>query len=154
MGAHYMNGSAQAATAPSGLPQIPTMPMGSFPAADGAPLLTINQIQLSSGQIRWIMGAVIAALGALGSAGYLFMPAKDVELKALNAVVETIKDESRQQRETITRLTVAVERITEVVAELRDKPEPAPQVIQIPPAPAPRTAARPRPKPALQSQAQ
>jgi hypothetical protein len=141
-----MNGQTQAAASDRGLPHIPYQQVPTDSAA-GVPIVTFNQITLTSGQLMRLVAAVVTLIGGGAAGGWLFMPAKETDLKALNAVVETIKDESAQQREAIGRLVVAVERITDTVAELRDKP---PAVVQVP-APTVRRAA-PRPKPPLPAQ--
>jgi hypothetical protein len=94
---------------------------------------------------------VLAALGGLATiittgltAGWLFLPAKDSDLKATQALVEIVRGEQRDSRATIARLTQAVDNLAGIVAAMKDAP---PIVVErVAPAPdaAPARPARPR----------
>ena len=56
-----------------------------------APLVTINQITLSSRQLWTGIVAVVAMIGAGMAGGYLFVPARQTELVALRGDVQAVQ---------------------------------------------------------------
>lgn len=129
-----MNGAGQHYQAP--VPNGITSPLGTGePAA--APVVTFQQVALTAAQIRNLFLGAVGLISAGISAGWLFMPAKEADLKAVTAIVETLRTEADQNREAVTRLTVAVDNLSRLVSDLSDRP---PAVIVPPPPPARRTA--------------
>lgn len=62
---------------------------------------------------------IAGLLGAGGAAGYFFIPAKAVDLSALTAVVEGIRAEQVQMRQTVASLTSQTEQLSDAVDGLR-----------------------------------
>ncbi len=109
------------------------------------PLVTINQINLTAAQI-WSVGAtVVGAIMSMYAAGYLFLPAKESELKEVTKIVEVLKQDTATNRQAIDRLTTAVDNLSGIVAvmaqdqnrRLQEVEPPAPPPARIVPIPRP-----------------
>jgi hypothetical protein len=88
------------------------------PAATEAPVVTVNQINLSGKQILAIFGGVCSAIVSLYGSGWLFRPAKDADLQALTQIVQKLQAESDKS---INRLTVAIDNLSGLVAEIKNQ---------------------------------
>lgn len=130
-----MNGHAPTAT--GGAVTLPQMP-----AADGPPVVSIQNVSFSGSQLRWIFSTIMVLVSGLVGGGYLFIPAKQDDLRTLERAFELVRIESQQNRDAIGKLTEAVTDIKQVVVEMRDRPPPVPEVIYRT-APAPRARSRP-----------
>jgi hypothetical protein len=86
------------------------------------PLVTINQISLTSGQIWKIGSVIIGSIISAYGAGYLFLPAKQSELEALTKLVVTIQEAQSRNAESVNRLTVAVDNLSGIVTDIKNKP--------------------------------
>lgn len=108
-----------------------------------APVVTIQNVSLSSAQLRNLFLGIAGLVSALLGGGYLFIPAKQTDLQALQQVVETVNREAAEDRKAVSRLTEAVDNLSRIVTEL-------PRYVAPPaPVPVPRPRPRPVPKPAL-----
>lgn len=124
-------------------PDAAPVPMQAAPLA---PAVTINQINLTWPQILSAAGSVIAAIWSAYAAGWLFLPAKESELKEVTKVVEVLQTGTKSNREAIERLTVAVDNLSTIVERINQAQiEAANQSAVVPPRPVP---ARPRAAPA------
>lgn len=99
------------------------------PVSEDTPIAYYQPIAITPGTIKWIVAGIIGAIWSLNASGYLFVPAKDSEFKALQTIVETVRtqqDQFRQQMETtrdaLSRLTLAVDNMAGLVAELKQRP--------------------------------
>jgi hypothetical protein len=110
MGAQMTNGLA-----PHGQP-APVQPMAGF--GEMQPAVTINQIQLTGRQIMALGSAVIGAIMSAYAGGWLFLPAKDSELKSLVQVVTTMQQQTDANRQAVERLTLAVDNLSGLVEGL------------------------------------
>lgn len=149
----YMNGLGQQSQMP---------PIAHMPAAEGPPVVTVQNLAFSGNQLRWLVVTAFGLVTWAVGAGYLFMPAKQDDVKALTQVVQTVQQEGRDNRdaigklaadnrEAVRQLTEAVRAVNETVIDLRMavemRPDPAP--VQRPVVPRPRRPRPPLPTPAL-----
>lgn len=74
----------------------------------GRPLITISEIRLTWTQLAALFtgGGGLIAAGITG--GWLFMPAKESDFLALKASVVQLAQEQKESRETLSRLTDAI----------------------------------------------
>jgi len=86
----------------------------------GAPIVTINQINLTGKQIVSIGSMLIGAIMTAYTAGWLFLPAKQKEFEALNDVVKVMQVQLTESREAINRLTVAVETMGGALRDMKN----------------------------------
>jgi hypothetical protein len=128
MGEQYMNGA------------VGQQQQQPYPETPGAqPLVTINQINLTAAQIWSLGAAVVGAIMSMYAGGYLFLPAKESELKEVTKIVEVLKEDTGSNRMAIERLTIAVDNLSGIVAVMAQKQNepvavepPAPRVVPIP----------------------
>jgi len=89
------------------------------------PALTINAITLSWKQIAAAGASVIGAIWSFYVGGYLFVPAKESDLKALTGVVqkiqETVSAFQAENDKTISRLTMAIDNLSGLVSEVKSQ---------------------------------
>lgn len=101
--------------------------------ADDLPTMRVD-FSLSAKQITAVFSLIVAAVGALGTAGWLVLPAKQTDLLQL-------QEQFRQMQEVTGRLTSAVNDLVVSVDQLRVAPvkviEKRTQVIRQAPARAP-----------------
>jgi hypothetical protein len=102
-------------------PQQPPQPL----TAD-TPLAYYQPIAITPAIIRWLVMGVIGGIWSLYAAGWVFMPAKASELEALVKVVQAVQVAGEQQRQatdaqrgSIERLTLAVDNLSGIVAEIK-----------------------------------
>jgi hypothetical protein len=86
----------------------------------GAPIVTINQINLTGKQIVSIGSMLIGAIMSAYAAGWLFLPAKKEEFEALNKVVQVMQVQLTESREAINRLTSAVETMGSAIRDMKN----------------------------------
>jgi hypothetical protein len=113
MGAQMTNGLA-----PHGQ-HAPVQPVAGY--AELQPAVTINQIQLTGRQIMALGSAVIGAIMSAYGAGWLFMPAKDSDLKSLVQIVTTMQQQTDANRQAVERLTLAVDNLSGLVEGITPK---------------------------------
>jgi hypothetical protein len=121
------------------------------PSNDGSeppPVIRID-LGLTGAQILAALGGLATIITTGLTAGWLFLPAKDSELKATQALVELVRVEQRDSRASILRLTQAVDNLSSIVAALKDAPPTVVErIVTVPDAvPAPARPARPRSNP-------
>lgn len=107
------------------------------PQTTDTPLAYYQPVAITGGTIKWIAGAIASVMMFLAAspvADRWMMPAKDSELKALQGVVELMRQQHmdlQKQMETtrdaMARLTLAVDNVAGVVADLKQTP---PKVIE------------------------
>lgn len=78
-------------------------------------------LDLSWRQIAVVFGGLWTIIGSLGIGGVLFMPAKDSEFQPVRQAVDIMRTETAQNRESIARLTVAVDNLSHIVERFRDE---------------------------------
>lgn len=96
---------------------------GSPPMTAETPILQISPINLSVAQLRWIVSGIIGAIWSAYAAGWLFLPAKDVDLQTLRTSFEIVQKEQIQARDALVRLTTAVDNLSGLVDRLGNAPQ-------------------------------
>lgn len=76
-------------------------------------------IAITPNLIKWLVGGVIGAIWSMYLAGWLFVPAKDTELQQVKGLVEIIKTEQQNNKQTFTELKGAIDGLTQAVAEIQ-----------------------------------
>lgn len=62
-----------------------------------------------------LAGTLTTILGGFATAGWLSLPAKDSDLQSLKQVVEIIRADQAASRDVVTRLTLAVDNLAQIV---------------------------------------
>lgn len=111
MAGTYMNGQQQPQP-----PQTATVPVMDA----NTPVAYYQPIAITPATIKWIAGAVVAAL-ALMPSGFLdryMLPAKDSEVQALTAIVKVLQQGQQETSDAVKRLTLAVDNLSGIVDKL------------------------------------
>lgn len=86
------------------------------------PVAYYTPIAITPSTIKWFIAATVGIMGFLASAPiaerYL-MPAKDSDLQNYVRIVEAMRDEQSKSRDSIARLTVAVDNLSGIVNQMR-----------------------------------
>lgn len=90
------------------------------------PVVKID-LGLTGKQIVGGLSALAAMIVSGITAGYIFLPAKDRDLKALQGVVEVVRQEQVAMRDAMGRITAALDGMTAAVDRLQQQP---PKVIE------------------------
>ncbi len=122
-------------------------PASSFASMADQTLVTVNTINLTGRQL-WVLITGIGGLLATGGVGgWLFMPAKAVDLTALTAVVRTIEAKQTETGLQVAKLTAQTAQLSEAVEGLRVAVDALPRKRAEVVPEKPRKAARAAPKP-------
>ena len=109
----------------------PQQQTATVPVMDAnTPLAVYTPIAITPGTIRWIFGAVVAAL-ALMPSGFLdryLLPAKDSEVQALTAIVKVLQQGQSETSDAVKRLTLAVDNLSGLVDRLQTVKNVAPKI--------------------------
>lgn len=96
------------------------------PAFDQTTLAVFQPIAITPAliitMVKWISGAVVAVVGILSAANGFeryMLPAKDSELKLWVEVVKGVQTAQSEQKQSMDRLTMAVDNLAGIVAEVR-----------------------------------
>lgn len=107
---------------------------------EGSPLISVSPITLTGAQLRWILVTILGAIWSAYAAGWLFLPAKDADVKALTVVVQSLattvealkvnqqaaqadqKEAVRVAREERKDLVESVDALSTIVADLKNAP--------------------------------
>lgn len=116
-----MNGTADPYAA-----RQPSTPAPSSPLMHDATVIKID-LGLTGKQIIAGITALAALIGSGATAGWIFLPAKDRDVQDLRAVVQVMREEQKENRESVGRLTVAVDNLAGIVDRLQQAP---PKVIE------------------------
>ena len=120
----------------------PDQQSGGYPAMEPAGI-TISRIDLSWGQIWKLLVLGGGLISSAYASGWVFVPARNDDFQALKQVVEIIRAEQSQNRDSVKRLVEAVDNLSGLVKEVQDSP---PRIIerlvQVPPKPTPKPAVR------------
>ena len=76
-------------------------------------------IAITPNLVKWVIGGIIGAIWSMYLAGWLFLPAKDTELQQVKGLVEIIKTEQQNNKQTFTDLKGAIDGLTSAVAEIQ-----------------------------------
>jgi hypothetical protein len=115
-GKQMTNGQTQHHAQLGGSPSVP-------PAmTPDTPILQIAPLALSTAQLRWMFGAIIGGIWSAYLAGWLFLPAKDSDVQSLRGVVQIVQQEQEKSRDTLNRLTLAVDNLSGIVDRLSNAP--------------------------------
>lgn len=86
------------------------------------PLAYYTPIPITPGTIKWFFGAIVGVIGFLAAtpvAERYMMPAKDSDLKSLVLIVDGMRTELKDSRDAIARLTLAVDNLSGLVAQMK-----------------------------------
>lgn len=86
------------------------------------PLAYYTPIAITPGTIKWFFGAMLGIVGFLAAtpvAERYMMPAKDSDLQSVRMIVEGMRGELKESRDAIARLTLAVDNLSGIVAQMR-----------------------------------
>lgn len=101
----------------------PTSPAGVPPGmSQDTPLAYYTPIAITPGTIKWFFGAMLGIVGFLAAtpvAERYMMPAKDSDLQSVRMIVEGMRGELKESRDAIARLTLAVDNLSGIVAQMR-----------------------------------
>jgi len=111
-----------------------TQPQGqttTVPVMDAnTPVAYYQPIAITPATIKWIAGAVVAAL-ALMPSGFLdryMLPAKDSEVQALTAIVKVLQQGQQDTSDAVKRLTLAVDNLSGLVDRMQTLKNAAPKL--------------------------
>jgi len=111
-----------------------TQPQGqttTVPVMDAnTPVMYYQPIAITPATIKWIAGAVVAAL-ALMPSGFLdryMLPAKDSEVQALTAIVKVLQQGQQDTSDAVKRLTLAVDNLSGLVDRMQTLKNAAPKL--------------------------
>ncbi len=114
-------------------------------AENELPLVRVD-LSLSAKQITAVFAVLVSAVGALGTAGWLVLPAKQTDLEQVRIVVQHLQGEFQEMQKVTMQLTGAVNDLVTSVNQLREAPvkviEKRTQIIKPAPAGKPAGAAR------------
>lgn len=118
--------------------QMPGTPQSPQPLGPDTPVAYYQPIAITPAVIKWLVLGVIGAIWSMNASGYLFVPAKDSELKALQTIVQTVQqqqtDFQRQMegtRDALSRLTLAVDNLSGIVDGLKKVPRQAVGAVKV-----------------------
>jgi hypothetical protein len=115
-GKHMTNGQAQHNAQLGGHPSVPNV------MTPEQPILQIAPMALSTAQLRWLAGAVIGGIWSAYAAGWVFLPAKDSDVQSLRSVITIVQQEQEKSRDTLNRLTLAVDNLSGLVDRISTAP--------------------------------
>lgn len=107
-------------------PQTTTVPVMDA----NTPVAYYQPIAITPATIKWIAGAVVAAL-ALMPSGFLdryLLPAKDSEVQALTAIVKVLQQGQQDTSDAVKRLTLAVDNLSGLVDRMQTLKNAAPKL--------------------------
>lgn len=82
------------------------------------PAIAVN-FAFSAAQIYATIMGLGGMIAALATAGYLFIPAKDKDLQELKVIVELIRNDQIQNRQSNKELALAINELSKTVAEIK-----------------------------------
>jgi hypothetical protein len=104
-------------------PSQPEPTRQSYPAmSETTPLAVYTPVAITAGTIKWFLGGVLGLIAFLAGtpiAERYMMPAKDSDLKSLVAIVDTMRNDLKESREAISRLTQAVDNLSGIVNSMK-----------------------------------
>lgn len=120
LGASSMNGSSA---------QPPQQQQQEPPAYDQTALAVFQPVVITpaliGSAVKWISGAVVAVVGIMSAANGFeryMLPAKDSDLKLWVEVVKGVQQAQGEQKQSIDRLTLAVDNLSSEISIMRKAP--------------------------------
>jgi hypothetical protein len=95
---------------------------------ENTPIAYYQPIAITPALIKWVCGTIIAAFSYGLAAGWVFMPAKDTDVKELRTIVEMIRADQQAHnksmeefRTTLAGIRLAVEDVQQVSKRLQQR---------------------------------
>lgn len=108
------------------------VPQAAQPLNDQTPVAYMQPFVITPASIRWIVGGAIAAIWSLYTADFIYRPAKATDLETLTKVVQVIQTGQAETAKAVERLTLAVDNLSGIVADIRAQRAAAAAAVKIP----------------------